>query len=128
MLPNWGGGGVFAYSVGRETRSVLIRDIVYLEVLNRKITIHTSDGGRDEFYGTLKDVQEGQLRGLDFIPIHASFLVNYHYIEAIGLTSVRLRGGIGPLPISRRRKAQVLKRNMEIMERRLARTNLWDWV
>jgi len=113
------GGGEFTYKRGRATHSAQIKDIVYLEANDRKVIVHFRDGGTDDFYGTLKDVYEKQLKECDFLFAHASFLVNYDYVTATGYRLLHVTGGL-TLPISQSRRNEVRYRCTAIAKRRLA--------
>ena len=111
-----GGGVVFEYRKNRITHRVPIRNIVYLEARDRKIVLHLSDGGRDEFYGTLKDVYDQQLESLDFIHIHAAYAVNFDHITMKRHDSLDVAGRV--LPVGRSRMTDVKARYLEISLRR----------
>ena len=58
--------------------TVNYEDIVYAEVFNRKVMIHTMDSDI-EYYGKLKDLQEKAGEG--FYRPHRAYLVNFDYIR-----------------------------------------------
>jgi len=109
--------GTFAYRKGRDELEARVKDIAYLESRERRIVIHFADGRTDEYYGTLKDAYEGQLRGRDFLFIHASYLVNHACAASVGHDSVLVKGREKPLPISQKRRAEIRKRHYEIVNR-----------
>ena len=110
--------GVFTYKIGHDTFKVQIKDIVYLENYERKVIIHLADGRKEEFYGSLKDVYEEQLKRFDFLFIHASYAVNYDYVTALKFNQVSLINSATPLPISKNRKNEVRECYYEIVKRR----------
>ena len=110
--------GKFFYKKGHTLHSVQIKQIVYLEALDRKVIIHLCDGGKDDFYGTLKDVYEEQLTDFDFLFTHASFVVNYDFVMAINYGTLDIMGRSTPLPISKNRRDAMRKRYSAIMRRR----------
>ncbi|MCL2192515.1 MAG: LytTR family transcriptional regulator, partial [Treponema sp.] len=116
-----GGGGIFAYRQGRDSHTVPIKDIVYLEASDRKIIIHLCDGSQDDFYGALKEIYDEQFEGLDFIFIHASYVVNFDYVEAIKYNCVTIKGSTISLPVSRSRKNEVRSRFSAIAKCRFVR-------
>ena len=110
--------GVFTYKIGHDNFKLQIKDIVYLENYERKVIIHLADGSKEEFYGSLKEIYDRQLKRFDFLFIHASYAVNYDYIIALSFNQVSLTGSQVPLPISKHRKNEVRKRYYEIVKRR----------
>lgn len=57
--------------------AVKLEDIVYAEVFNRKVIIHTLDADI-EYYGKMKELEEKA--GKDFYRPHRAYLVNFNYI------------------------------------------------
>ena len=111
--------GTFTYKIGHNTFKVSIKDIVYLESYDRKLVIHLADGRKDEFYGSLKELYEEQLKKFDFLFIHASYLVNYDYITALKFNQVLLVNNTTPLPISKHRKSKIRERYAEMIRKRM---------
>jgi len=110
--------GLFHYRKNGSELSAQIRDIVYFESSKRKIIMHLRGGGEDEFYGTLKEIREGPLKGRDFLFAHASYLVNYDYVRAINYKGLLMAGGDAPLPISQDKRSEVREQYLEITDRR----------
>jgi len=108
----------FSYSVGRDTLKVKVKDIVYLESSGRKLILHFADGRTDEFYGSLKEVYQEQLKKFDFLFIHASYVVNFDYISAIRYNQLSLTGSTTPLPISQGKRNEIRENYYAIMKRR----------
>ena len=108
----------FTYKRGHDTFKVQIKDIVYLESYDRKLTLHLADGRKEEFYGTLKDVYEEQLKKFDFLFIHKSYVVSYDYINALKFNQVLLVDGKTILPISKHRRNEIRDSYYAIIERR----------
>ena len=110
--------GLFHYRKNGSELSARIRDIVYFESRKRKIIMHLRGGRGEEFYGTLKEIREGQLKGRDFLFAHASYLVNYDYVRAINYKGLLVAGGDAPLPISQDKRSEVREQYLEITDRR----------
>ena len=108
----------FSYSVGRDMLKVKIKDIVHLESSDRKLILHFANGKTDEFYGSLKEVYQEQLKKFDFLFIHASYVVNFDYISAIRYNQLSLTGSTTPLPISQGRRSEIRESYYAIMKRR----------
>ena len=111
-------GWTFSCIKGRDICSLQVRGIVYMEALNRKIIIHLCDGGTVEFYGALKDVYEERLKDMDFIFVHASYAVNFDYVDGVYYNCVHIKNSQASLPISRNRKDDVREQYHRIFRRR----------
>lgn len=74
---------------GIHTR-VFCKDIIYAEVFNRKVTIHSCRGDV-EYYGRLGEL-ERQL-GEDFYRSHRAYLVHFKYVVKYTATSICLEQG-----------------------------------
>lgn len=70
--------------------TVELDDIVYAEVFNRKVIIHTMDADI-EYYGKMKDLE--QKAGDDFYRPHRAYLVNFKYIRRYDCATIYLRKG-----------------------------------
>ena len=125
--------GVFTYKIGHDIFKVQIKDIIYLENYERKVILHLADGRKEEFYGSLKEIYEEQLKGFDFLFIHASYAVNYDYVTALTFNQVSLLNSktatlgketlgkalpVTTLPISKHKKNEARQRYYEIVKRR----------
>ena len=69
---------------------VLIEDIVYAEVFNRKIVIHKLNE-TIEYYGKLSDLEA--LAGDNFFRPHRAYLINFKYVEKYDATTIYLERG-----------------------------------
>lgn len=74
---------------GLSTR-IFLSDIIYAEVFNRKVMLHTIDGDI-EYYGKLTDLSEQA--GADFYRTHRAYLVNLKYVEKYNAATVWLEQG-----------------------------------
>lgn len=70
--------------------TVELNDIVYAEVFNRKVIIHTMDADI-EYYGKMKELE--QKAGDDFYRPHRAYLVNFKYIRRYDCATIYLRKG-----------------------------------
>jgi DNA-binding LytR/AlgR family response regulator len=110
---------VFTYSIGHETFKAQIKDIIYIESYDRKLILHLADGRKEEFYGSLKNEYEGQLKKFDFLFIHNAYAVNYDYVRGLKFNQVSLVDSEVSLPISKHRQNEVRENYYEIMNRRM---------
>ena len=69
---------------------IFLRDIVYAEVFNRKVIIHTRNTDI-EYYGKLQDLQN--MAGEDFFRTHRAYLVHFKYVEKYDATCVTMKNG-----------------------------------
>ena len=70
--------------------TVNLEDIVYAEVFDRKVILHTMDADI-EYYGKMKELEEKA--GDEFYRTHRSFLVNFGFIRKYDATTVYLKKG-----------------------------------
>lgn len=70
--------------------TVNFEDIVYAEVFDRKVMIHTMDSDI-EYYGKLKDLEKKA--GDDFYRPHRAYLVNFNFIRKYDATTIYLKKG-----------------------------------
>ena len=69
---------------------VMIEDIVYAEIFNRKIVIHKMDE-TIEYYGKMSDLEA--LAGENFFRPHRAYLINFKYVEKYDASTVYLEKG-----------------------------------
>lgn len=74
---------------GVSTR-VCLRDIIYAEVFNRKVLLHTITDDI-EYYGRLSDLEKQA--GEDFFRVHRAYLVNMAYVVRYNAHAVILEKG-----------------------------------
>lgn len=86
-------------------RIVSVKSIKYVEVMNRKIVYHTTDGDIDT-YGALKNV-ESALPREQFARCNSCYLVNLEYVSAVREFTVTVGGE--ELSVSRAKKKEFLQ-------------------
>lgn len=83
----------FNYSIKREHRKIPMKDIYYFESGKRLISTVTTKG-IIQFYGKIDDIEKEMIEsGMQFLRIHQSFLVNFHYIYKFTFDKVFLVNG-----------------------------------
>lgn len=97
-------------TTGGQHITVNLEDIVYAEVFNRKIMIHTIDSDI-EYYGRMKELEEKA--GNDFYRSHRAYLVNFSYIKKYDASYIYLEKG----------KALMAKQNYQDFVKRYLRYN-----
>lgn len=100
--------GYFSYKSGFDSKKIPIKNIIYFESSNRKITMHTIHG-IDCFYGKLDEIYE-KVKEHQFLYIHKSYLVNYFSIAQFNYNTVTLENGV-TLPISQARRKEIRKQS-----------------
>jgi len=110
----------FTYKKGYDTYKIKVKSIVYLESNDRKLILHLTNGKKEEFYGSLKEVYNEQLIKFDFLFIHASYAVNYDYVSTVKFNQLLLMDNETILPISVHRRNEVRETYFAIMKRRRA--------
>ena len=85
-----------------------IEDIVFADVLNRKVTLHLKDGRNIEYYGRISELEKELKQG--FYRIHKSYLVNFAFVKSYN--SAELVTAAGIVPISRNRYREFVKEFM----------------
>ncbi len=69
---------------------VMIDDIVYAEVFNRKVVIHKLND-EIEYYGKMSDLED--LAGDGFFRPHRAYLINFKYVERYDASTIYLEKG-----------------------------------
>lgn len=77
-------------TTGGKHLTVRLEEIVYAEVYNRKLILHTMDADI-EYYGKMKELE--QQAGDNFFRSHRAYLVNFDYIRKYDATSIELEKG-----------------------------------
>ncbi len=92
---------------------ILLKDIIYAEVFNRKITIHTVSGDT-EYYGKLSDLEEKA--GEDFFRPHRSYLIHFKYVLRYDAASIVMENGTAL--IAKRNYPKFVKQYLKYNQRR----------
>ncbi len=94
---------------------VFLSDIVYCEVLGRKVYLHKNDGTVSDYYDKLEDL-EGRVDGR-FFKCHRSYLVNLDYVRGCRDGQVLLSQG-ERIPASRLRERELTQALLRHMKER----------
>ena len=86
------GNGLPGFMVTAKGAHITVRmeEIVYAEVFNRKIILHTLDSDI-EYYGKMKELEK--MAGEDFYRPHRAYLVNFNYIKKYDASVIDLERG-----------------------------------
>ena len=88
-----------------EQHIINLSEVLYCEVINRKINLHLADGNIIEYYGKISELEQRHYR--DFFKSHRSYLVNLKYIVGYNSNEITLSSG-EKLPLSRGRKDDLM--------------------
>ena len=89
-----------------ESRLLELGKIIYCEVLNRKIYIHTTDGETIDYYDTIENLEmKLEQSGSGFFRCHRSFLINLEHLKGFGKNLAHMHGGTD-IPVSRLRRKE----------------------
>lgn len=100
---------------GTAREVVPLDEIVYCEVMGRKVYLHREGGGVLDYYDKLADL-ERRLGG-GFFRCHRSYLVNLDHVRGCGGGQVRLSGG-EMVPVSRLREGDLTQALLRRMRER----------
>lgn len=82
---------IFQYSFVEGRKSIKADEVIYIETARHKNIFYVGEQTYS-IYKKLDEIEE-ELKGMDFLRIHQSFLVNMHYIEKISSYVLRLKTG-----------------------------------
>lgn len=92
---------------------VILDEIIYAEVFNRKVVLHKVDG-TIEYYGKLSDLEA--LVGEGFFRPHRAYLINFKYVEKYNATTIYLEKG--SVLMAKQNYPEFVKRYMKYNQRR----------
>ena len=93
---------------------VILDDIVYAEVFNRKVVIHKLNENI-EYYGKMTDLEA--VAGDSFFRPHRAYLVNFKYVEKYDATTIYLEKGT--VLMAKQNYPEFVKRYMKYNQRRI---------
>lgn len=92
---------------------ILWRDIIYAEVFNRKIMIHSMDGDI-EYYGKMMDLEKSL--GEDFFRPHRAYLIHFKYVVKYNASTVYLERGTALM--AKQNYGEFVKRYLKYIQRK----------
>ena len=100
------GGSFLTIQKEGKNRLLALDEIVYCEVLNRKIYIHTVKGETIDYYDKIEDLERHlKSSSRSFFRCHRSFLINLEHLNGFGKDSAHMYGG-EEIPVSRLRREE----------------------
>jgi len=91
---------------GNTCRVVPLDEVLFCEVMGRKLYLHCVQGEVVDYYGRLEDLE--RQAGRQFFRCHRSFLVNLDQVRGYAKGAAALAGG-GRVPVSRLRERELLE-------------------
>lgn len=92
--------------------NLLFSRLAYVEVMNRTLCFHLTDGSVREMIASLSDYEETLLQRPEFIRVHRAFIVNLWQVQELRAADILTYTG-RVVPVSRRLYAQVRKAYMD---------------
>lgn len=87
----------------------------FVEVMDKTVSFHLTDGIIHEVTASLADFEEKLLDRTEFFKTHRSYLVNLNYVQAIGPKCVVTKNGQN-IPVSRQRRNPVQKAYIHLLQ------------
>lgn len=94
-------------------RKVILDEIIYAEIFNRKIVIHKQNETM-EYYGKMSDLEA--LAGESFFRPHRAYLINLKYVERYDATTIYLEKGIALM--AKKKYPEFVKKYMKYIQGR----------
>ena len=94
-------------------RKVVVDEIVYAEVFNRKVVIHKLNE-KIEYYGKISDLEKRV--GDSFFRPHRAYLINLKYVEKYDATTIYLEKGT--VLMAKQNYPQFVKKYMKYIQRK----------
>ena len=91
-------------SGGTNTR-VIISDIAYAEIFDRRIILHMKDRDNIEYYGRISELES--ISGKNFFRVHRAYLINLACVKSYDSKSVRV--GDAEIPVARGKYSDLVK-------------------
>lgn len=82
----------FCYKVSHTIKRISVDKIMFFEVKNRVVLMYKDDGSADEFYATIKNLEDS-FKFKSFIRIHRSYLVNLEHISSLEKKHITFKNG-----------------------------------
>lgn len=100
-------------------------DIEFVEVINKKVSFHLTDGVIREMTAALADLEGELLTRQEFIKTHRSYIVNLSCVQSVDANCAMTKCGHS-IPVSRQRRNQVQNAYMDFLGRSGASAALPD--
>ncbi len=101
---------------GGQHFTIYLEDIVYAEVFDRKVIIHTLDMDI-EYYGKMKDLEKKA--GDEFYRPHRAYLVNFNFIRKYDAATIYLKKGLALM--AKQNYGEFVKRYLRYIQKKEGR-------
>lgn len=85
---------------------IVFAQLEYVEVINKIVSFHLSDGTVREVTAALAEFEEKLLSRPEFLKVHRSYLVNLYYVQSVSGGNIVTDNG-HVIPVARQRRSQV---------------------
>ena len=99
---------------GRANRKVVLSDIVYAEIFDRRIMLHMKDRQKVEYYGRISDLES--IAGDEFFRVHRAYLINLFYVKSYDSKCVHILDT--QVPVARGRYQELVRATLTYNTRR----------
>ena len=100
-------------SGGANTR-VILSEVRYAEIFDRRIVLHMADRDDIEYYGRISDLEK--IAGKDYFRVHRAYLINLGYVKSYDSKAVHMEGN--DIPVARGKYPELIKAYMSYHTRR----------
>lgn len=84
---------------------IAFAQLEYVEVINKTVFFHLTDGAVQEVTAALGNFEEKLLANPEFLKVHRSYLVNLNHVRAVSGESIVTNNG-NIIPVARQRRSQ----------------------
>ena len=98
---------------GGSNTSVLLSEVAFAEVFDRRIVLHMADGENLEYYGRISELETQA--GRNFFRIHRAYLINMKYIKSYDSKHVEIIGT--DIPVARGKYQELIKAYLSFQTR-----------
>lgn len=95
---------ILVKSGGANTK-VIISDIEYAEIFDRRIVLHMTSRDTIEYYGKMSDLES--ILGKDFFRVHRAYLINLAFVKSYDSKTVNVAGE--EIPVARGKYQELIK-------------------
>ena len=99
---------------GGSNIGVILSELVYAEIYDRRIVLHMKDRDNIEYYGRISELES--IAGKDFFRIHRAFLINLGFVKSYDSQFVRV--GDTDIPVARGKYQELIKAYLSYYTRR----------
>ena len=99
---------------GGSNTNVILSELVYAEIFDRRIILHMINNNSIEYYGRISDLEK--IVGKDFFRVHRAYLINLGYVRSYDSKIVRISDT--SIPVARGKYPELIKAYMSYHTRR----------